>query len=458
MSYKLITEGKCKGTYRKIDKITTLIKDLKEAKKSKDKKKILKLKGRIDRYLTTVEAKTRGNRKIIPGQAIDLFEMFNNALQQYGFKPLPFTQKQIGMDSDKVKELVQTAVKTLKADEQKQIETQKQEQMQLVADQKALDEANAAKKIQDAFRKKQRRLKQRKDESHAIEVVDDPELKQREAQRLKIEREHKIEANKKAAALRAIEAEAEKQAKQKQKKAESHAKGVSTKKRNKAEKEQFKKEELARREEAEKIRLEELAQMIKEAEAEHPPPQLPDPVISSEPIADLTASGVVNGEDGLSETEINDMMKDDKSFYKCIASDEIKDLPTRRPISAIVNNAKRGSGGDHWRSLRIDNDSVEFFDPFGSKSDYNGGNPTKAELVQIKKLTKSNPKMLKLKINTVPNQNATSNNCGFISMNQLMKRNKMDFKDSTNYNEPTEDHSQQTENEIKQIKKIFGYI
>jgi hypothetical protein len=163
---------------------------------------------------------------------------------------------------------------------------------------------------------------------------------------------------------------------------------------------------------------------------------------------------------GLSEDQLNTMMEKigDPDYVKAIASDELHLLPSGKSCTTIINNLPRSSGGMHWRALRIDflTNSVEFFDPFGSISPANGGLLSDKELVGIKKLTKSNPKMMKLKQNTVQNQKITTDSCGWLSIKFLQDRaNGVSYKDATNYIEPTQDFSDKSESEIIDLKKKF---
>jgi hypothetical protein len=163
---------------------------------------------------------------------------------------------------------------------------------------------------------------------------------------------------------------------------------------------------------------------------------------------------------GLDEDQLNTIMAKlgDPDFVKTISSDELHLLPTGKSCTCIINNLPRSSGGQHWRALRINypENTVEFFDPFGSVSEANGGLLTDKELVGLKKLTKSNPKMMKLKQNTVQNQDVTTDSCGYICAKFLSDRAKgISFKDATNYIEPTQDFSDKTEAEIIDMRKKF---
>ena len=164
-------------------------------------------------------------------------------------------------------------------------------------------------------------------------------------------------------------------------------------------------------------------------------------------------------EDGLSEDQLNEMVPVlDPMYVKTIASDEMDMMPKGKSFSCIINNQKRVNGGQHWRALRCDfkENTCEFYDPFGSISPANHGELNDRELVALKKLTNSNPKMMKMKQNTVQNQLVTSDNCGWICMEFLKNRaNGESFKEATNYVEPDEDFSQKTEAEIIDLKKKF---
>ena len=123
-----------------------------------------------------------------------------------------------------------------------------------------------------------------------------------------------------------------------------------------------------------------------------------------------------------------------------------------------MNTDPSDKEGKHWVAVIIDlkNDmSVQYYDSFGR-------DPSKKFMKEIKKLIdKIKPNTyLKLKINSVQNQDKRSQNCGWFAMKFLIDRLKLDksFAQATKYVTPQLDKSEEGESDISNLKKGFGYI
>ena len=160
---------------------------------------------------------------------------------------------------------------------------------------------------------------------------------------------------------------------------------------------------------------------------------------------------------GMYDSQIDDVMKNSKNYIGTIAVDQIPTLNPKPKMSWIQNTDPAGAPGKHWCAVYVDagfENEVDYYDPFGHP-------PPKIFLRDIKKISdKVSPdKMLKLKINTVKNQDVSSDNCGWMCINFLKKRESgMSFKRATGFKEiENQDNSKGKEIEAENLKNKFGY-
>jgi hypothetical protein len=170
------------------------------------------------------------------------------------------------------------------------------------------------------------------------------------------------------------------------------------------------------------------------------PPVVPVPIVGK---------GVAD--DGMFDTQIDEIMKKYPGFKGTIASDEIKTLKPESKIGVVMNLDKKNQPGSHWVSFYISTDdidkSIEYYDPLGLP-------PTAEWKREIKKLInkiKPNDTLLKLKVNQVQHQDFTTNTCGLHALDFLRKRfSGQSFKMATGYKENgKKNQSERYENEIK---------
>lgn len=174
---------------------------------------------------------------------------------------------------------------------------------------------------------------------------------------------------------------------------------------------------------------------------------------------DKKQQGKGQGDSGLTNIEINEMMK---PFYKlgfqgAIPLDYMKNIePWDDPFSFIVNNKKSNSNGEHWTAVFIDPNiekEINFYDPYGLPPD-----PDFYE--EIKPLVDKMdlPYLLKFKINGVAEQDIfdeDDNTCGFHCMGFIIKRyNGMDFK----YASPFMKDIEGGRNNVEKIMNDFNLI
>lgn len=168
----------------------------------------------------------------------------------------------------------------------------------------------------------------------------------------------------------------------------------------------------------------------------------------------------------LYDSQISEMMKPyrSKGFLGVFASDEIdtdviQAVNKTDELSFVMNLDKASGGGTHWVGVFIDfvNDkSVNYFDSFGDQ-------PSDDFLTRLKKIIQARKGLnhyLKMKINMVPNQRATSQTCGYHAMNFLMDMHDgKSFKEATNFDK-LKDQSviKEGEEKAKKLHKRFGYL
>lgn len=160
--------------------------------------------------------------------------------------------------------------------------------------------------------------------------------------------------------------------------------------------------------------------------------------------------------------EIEDFFSDSKeypNFAGVISSDEIHLLPKKLPLGFIMNLDKSNEPGSHWVAVYINNDSVEYFDPFGK-------DPSESFKMDIEKFLNSMnlPIMFKFKVNKVQRQHGNSIKCGYHSIRFLDDRFKgIPFDEATGYSSCIKgDNEKDIVNGWKQgeknVKDEFSYI
>lgn len=160
--------------------------------------------------------------------------------------------------------------------------------------------------------------------------------------------------------------------------------------------------------------------------------------------------------EGMYSDQIEEAMSNVPNFKGVISADEILTLKPSNQMSWIMNLDDSNKPGSHWVAVMIDatNDkSIMYMDPFGDP-------PSARFLKDIKTLVdKIKPEhMLKLKINTVPNQRDETDTCGYQSMNFINKINKgMSFKDATGFKDIKQDNTVQGEGQSNELKNQLGY-
>lgn len=160
---------------------------------------------------------------------------------------------------------------------------------------------------------------------------------------------------------------------------------------------------------------------------------------------------------GLYASEIEKMMKRHKCFKGVIAANEIKNLVVSPKMCFVMNLDERGKPGSHWVSVYIDvkgSQSVEYYDSFGREPSDTFKKDIKYLVDRLK--TKY---MLKFKVNKITHQDVTSDTCGFHAITFLNDRlNGKSFAEASGFKEPEGDISKEKEQQVKKMKKKFGYI
>lgn len=168
---------------------------------------------------------------------------------------------------------------------------------------------------------------------------------------------------------------------------------------------------------------------------------------------------------GLSNIEIQNIVDKlssvipPESFRGVYAADEIDNIePSLSPFSYIMNLDKSGKPGTHWIAVYVDpvkEMSAEYFDSFGDP-------PGKDWLIRMKKMIDKLklPYMLKMKINTVINQRANSESCGWFAVKFLKDRYMgKPFYDASGYKDAVcQPIVMKMEKKINEMKGGFGYV
>jgi hypothetical protein len=129
----------------------------------------------------------------------------------------------------------------------------------------------------------------------------------------------------------------------------------------------------------------------------------------------------VSGKAGLATQAIIELLHSiDHRYVPVIASDQVDQLalPKAGNLSFIMNLDPSVLGGSHWIAVNIDTmhgKFLEYFDPLGAS-------PTPDFLRRIQAVVGQSASLLKLKVNTVPDQSITSSNCGWFCIKFLHER------------------------------------
>jgi len=170
------------------------------------------------------------------------------------------------------------------------------------------------------------------------------------------------------------------------------------------------------------------------------------------PDADQGGAGMIDS--GLTNFEIEKFMKDyDKDgFIGVYAIDQLKKIKkVGNDFSFIMNTQPINVPIGHWIAVKIDRDTIEYYDSFA-------GDPPDELLKWLKK--RLAPNVYQLKINRTKFQKANTSNCGYFAMDFLAKRyGGESFKEATGFK--VFEDSIKGEKEIKKLKKSiqeFGFI
>lgn len=160
---------------------------------------------------------------------------------------------------------------------------------------------------------------------------------------------------------------------------------------------------------------------------------------------------------GMTDQELDHIMKDEPYYQNCISADEIHTLKPAKKMEFIINTDIKSGPGKHWCACYIDIDGekeIDYYDPLAD-------DPTERFRHDIQKylIDKLDPKtLLKFKINKVIDQRSDTDTCGLMCVNFLKKRNRgINFKDATGYKEPHINKTEKFEKEANLIRKQAGF-
>lgn len=159
--------------------------------------------------------------------------------------------------------------------------------------------------------------------------------------------------------------------------------------------------------------------------------------------------GEGKGSDGLTDRQINTMMKKFKKYSGCWGADEMAQIPIKKQMGFIINTQPRSKGNGHWVACYIDavkGMSVEYYDSFA-------GQPSKTFLKGVKVIIDQlDPSVyLKFKVNKIKEQKVSSGDCGWHAISFLQNRFKaVPFVECTGYS----DYKKGLK-DVKKVKKIF---
>ena len=161
-------------------------------------------------------------------------------------------------------------------------------------------------------------------------------------------------------------------------------------------------------------------------------------------------------DDGMSNIQIDNIMKKNKEYLGTIAHNQIEShiVPKVKPRSkgCFVYNTSPASGpGQHWRACYFDatpggSNTIECYDSYADKTD-------DVVLKGIKKIVQKldAPVYLKFKENKIRQQNNTSGNCGWFCIKFLLDRLRgRPFAECSGYNEMVKG-----EKDIESFKKKY---
>jgi len=144
--------------------------------------------------------------------------------------------------------------------------------------------------------------------------------------------------------------------------------------------------------------------------------------------------GEGKGDDGLWNHEIEHLMRKykKKGFKGVYPIDHLNKIPFKRSdkvVTFVMNTSPSNVKEGHWVAIRMDPDTLEYYDSFGEK-------PPKKFVKAMKQLMKkwSPENLIQFKINRVKFQRSNSDNCGYFAMKFLDDRYKGNtFKESTGF-------------------------
>ncbi len=183
---------------------------------------------------------------------------------------------------------------------------------------------------------------------------------------------------------------------------------------------------------------------------------------------DLLSKGSGNGEDGLYNDQLDEIMSRFKDYKGTIMRDQIKTLlPEITPqsrVAFIINTDTHEKPGLHWDAIYIDarngpesSNSLEWFDSFGRGIP----NDILEDCKLILKILKPET-VLKVKENRVVHQSDNTENCGYFCAKFLIDRFRgKSFADASGYDDKIKiSHIKNDEKEIERLKNEppFNYI
>jgi len=167
---------------------------------------------------------------------------------------------------------------------------------------------------------------------------------------------------------------------------------------------------------------------------------------------------------GISNFDIDDMLKPFPEYLGCVSSDELltRILPNIQPQSRgfwINNLSPSTSGGSHWVGFFVDarpegSNSIEYSDSFGDPVP----DSMRKDLQEIADKLDAQ-KYLKLKENTlVQRQDDDTPNCGFFAVKFVLDRMRgKSFAEATGFDSNLIDESVDGEKEISKFKTQMGW-
>ena len=168
--------------------------------------------------------------------------------------------------------------------------------------------------------------------------------------------------------------------------------------------------------------------------------------------------GAIGGDDGLWNTEIDEIFKDKlpEEYIPVISNDEMPSLckyinKDTEKFGFIINTDNHDKQGSHWKAVFISRPeaSVEIYDSLVSIPD----EKFMKDLFKLVDCFRDNI-MYKVKVNMVRDQSEKTENCGYFAVNFLINRFKgKKFKNASLYDKI--DQSGEGENDIKKFKTFL---